>query len=246
MRNCFHVLSICLALISILPVTTNAQIHTPYDLENQIRASKLNLNPFQLGKDDVSAKKGYAWEFLAYTGGYLGGAAVTTGLFFGGFIAAWGSNGAVAAPLLIGSAVSALATPVLAAYLMERVGRKYRPEGKLGTAVWASYLGMAVTAGGSLLLNYLAVNLRSNQEGFTDLSRAYYSLNTTAMLLVPGLIAVSVYNIFPKSEAAGIGNALLNRNGGEFTPGIPSLSFSPNPCLPGTHFKQFSLLNINF
>ena len=245
MKKYFLVYSVITILFLFSNHNVNAQVIRPFIADQEVSLRSIQLSPF-IGSSDLStSNKGYAMEFLAYELGYLGGSAITAGLFIGGFIAVWGGNGYLGAPFLITSLVTAIGTPVFAAYTMSLFGRKHHSDGKFGTAVWGSYLGIGVTAGVSLLGSYLVTSTTDYNDGNRNLYGFYNALNTTALIILPGIIAVSIYNIFPKAKTEEIGNALFNGNGGKFTPGIPALSISPNPFDPGTHFTQLKFLSVS-
>ena len=237
---------ILMVSLSVVSIPANSQIQYPYYQFDHTGKMEMRLNPWQGLKTNESPWKGYTMEYLGFELGYLGGAAVTTGLFLGGFIAAWGGNQEIAIPLLIGSGVTAIATPFLSAYLMKRFGQKYRPGGKYGIAVLGSFAGMGIVGGASVLAQYLVANNYSYENEVPVLMRVADVINNAGLLLVPGMIAVLIYNLYPKSVAISSNNSLFNYTNGKLEIGNPQVFLSPGPMIPGRNFTQVKLLNVSF
>lgn len=207
-----------------------------------VALSQALSSPVQAQVMNVSERpyKGYGREFIGAELGYLGGAALTGGLFVTGFLLAWGES-PLGIPVLVASLGAAIATPVISGYLIHRFGKKYNPDGKARYAILGVYSGLALMGGAAYLLT-LGNQNDSDPEAFGFFTTATSLLGS----LVPGIMGVFFYNYFPRHHSGEPSFSLLSKTKSGFSPGFPSLSIAPYPNGTGKFYTQISLLSISF
>ncbi|MEA1876326.1 MAG: hypothetical protein U9N86_05645 [Bacteroidota bacterium] len=223
-----------LLILILIPNSANAQIQVPFTNDQQFSVESLKLNPFIDPDESVTQMRELWWEFFAFEIGYVGGALCTSVLAYASYASMWtGSPWFI--PLAMSTVASALETHLLAGYLLHRVGSRYHTDRKLSTAIIASLLGTVIASGSNLLLHY------ADFFGGDD-----EMLAIANWLIIPNLTAVIFYNTLARSGKKSSGMALMNSINGNLSPGIPTLSISPNPFIPGTYNTQLRLLSIKF
>lgn len=211
---------LCLGIL--FPFTSSAQIQESY------HGSGTTDSPWK------GYKKEFGSSLVGYTIAGYSTVVIGVGATFATLAFLQDSPG-LSRAMLLTAITSAAITPGIAGYFMHRYGKEYNPAGKLGIAILGSYLGTAITYGSIRLLFP-----NSFLEGFGPLF-----IGTPVSWIIPALVGVLTYNIFPDKREKEIGSGLINKTKSGLSSGLPAISLSQLPAYPNKICTQICLISIS-